>query len=166
MLNGGVKYLLFNASFRITFWLRVGNFLKERNNFIFRLMYAIVFLIYKHQQWLTGIQIPIGTNVGKGLVFGHFSCIIVNGGAKIGENCTIYQGVTIGGMRGQGSPVIGNNVVIFAGAKIIGKVRVGDYAVIGVNAVVTKDVPDNAVVAGVPAKVLSYKGKETGGLYF
>lgn len=162
-----LKYLLFNASFRITFWFRVGSYLKEKRNVFAKVLYLIVFAIYKHQQWLTGIQLAMGTKVGKGLCFGHFSCIIVNGNAKIGENCTIYQGVTIGSQRGPkgGVPQIGNNVVMFAGAKIIGKVVIGDNAVIGANAVVTKDVPANAVVVGVPAKVISYDGASIGKYY-
>lgn len=122
--------------------------------------YGLVFLIYKHQQWLTGIQLRIGTHVGKGLIFTHHGCIVINSQTEIGENCTIFQDVTIGGINGRGVPTIGNNVVLFAGAKVIGKVRIGNNAVVGANAVVTKDVPDGAVVAGVPAKVISYKGKE------
>ena len=81
----------------------------------------------------------------------------------IGANCLIFHGVTIGGMLKDGRmqvPSIGDNVVIFAGAKVIGDVRIGNNVVIGANAVVTHDVEDNAVVAGIPAKTISMKGKE------
>lgn len=88
---------------------------------------------------------------------------MISGGAVIGANCNIYQGVTIGQkLRGErkGYPIIGNEVFISPGAKIIGKVKIGNNVVIGANAVVDKDVEDNAVVGGVPAKILSYQGSE------
>lgn len=68
-------------------------------------------------------------------------------------------------MYGKGSPVIGNNVLLFAGAKIIGNVNIGNNVVVGANAVVTHDVPDNAVVVGIPAKVINYNGKEINKMY-
>ena len=107
---------------------------------------------------------PFGTPV-RGVLFAHFGTIIINYGAHIGCNCTVYQGVTIGSMRGQGTPVIGNNCVLFSGSKIIGKITIGDNVVVGAGAVVTKDIPDGCVVGGVPAKVLSQKGKEVVRLY-
>ena len=108
-----------------------------------------------------GIQIPAGTKIGKGFYIGHFGCIVVNPDAVIGDNVNISQGVTIGqtnrGPR-KGTPRIGNNVYIGPGAKIIGNIAIGNDAAIGANAVVTHDVPDNAVVAGVPAKIISMTG--------
>lgn len=115
----------------------------------------IVLLI---NQRLTGIQIPIGTQVNGGLRFFHYSCIIVAQSVKIGKNCSIHQGVSIGRVfagKKKGVPVIGDNVVIFPGAKVIGKITLGNNVVVGANAVVVDDVPDNSVVAGVPAKVIS-----------
>ena len=109
-------------------------------------------------QHKTGIQLPLCTNVGAGLRFFHYSCIIVAQMCNIGRNVSIHQGVTIGRVfngKKSGVPSIGNNVVIFAGAKIIGNVKIGDNAVIGANAVVTNDVPANCVAVGVPAKVVS-----------
>lgn len=158
----GVKYLLCNASFRITFWFRIGSYLKTKKGILFKFLYILVLIIHKHNQYLTGIQLGIGSSIEGGLVFNHFSCIVINGNAKIGKNCTIYQGVTIGGVRGPkgGVPIIGDNVVIFAGAKIIGKVKVGNNVVIGAGAVVVNDIPDNSVAVGVPAKVSSCNGRE------
>ncbi|WP_196245996.1 serine O-acetyltransferase [Bacteroides fragilis] len=160
--GGGVKYLFFNASFRITFWFRIGSYLARQKGIFFKLLYRIVFLIHKHNQYLTGIQLPIGTQIGEGLCFAHFSCIVINSTALIGKNCTIYHGVTIGGVRGPkgGAPIIGDNVVISSGAKIIGKVRIGNNVMIGSGAIVVKDIPDNAVVVGNPGKVISYNGKD------
>jgi serine O-acetyltransferase len=156
----GFKYLLFNASFKITFWFRIGCYLKSKRNIFSKVLYAFVFMIYKHCQFKTGIQMPIGTNVGNGLCFPHFSCIVIFDECIIGKNCTVFQGVTIGAKRGRngGSPQIGDNVVISPGSKIIGKITIGNNVMIGANSVVVKDVPDNVVVAGNPAKVISDEG--------
>lgn len=155
---GGVilRYLFTNASFKITFWFRIGNYLKGKKG-IWKILYLIVFLIHKHNMYKTGIQLPFGAKVGGGLTFAHFSCIIINHNAVIGENCTIFQGVTIGGTRGKGAPVVGDNVVIFAGAKLVSGVAIGNNVVIGANAVVISDVPSHVTIGGIPAKVISNK---------
>ena len=129
---------------------------------MYKMLYYIVFIIYKHNQWLTGIQLPLGTDVGKGLYFHHFGSIVFNANAHIGDYCTVFQEVTVGSVVGPGggTPVIGNNVVLTAGAKVIGRVRIGNNVMVGAGAVVVKDIPDNAVVVGVPAKVVSLNGKE------
>ena len=109
----------------------------------------------------TGISIDPRARIGAGLYIGHFGCIIVGGGVKMGENCNISQGVTIGvaGRDGRrGSPVIDHEVYIAPGAKVIGAISVGRGAAIGANAVVTKDLPANAVAVGVPATVVSLTG--------
>lgn len=109
-------------------------------------------------QYLTGIQLHIGTSVGGGIRFCHYSCIVISPGAIIGNDCTIHQGVTIGrsfSCNSFGDPVLGDRVLVFPGAKIIGNIKVGDDAIICANAVVTKDVPQGAVVGGIPAKIIS-----------
>lgn len=165
---GGVKYLFFNASFRITFWFRIGSYLRTKRNPLYRFLYGIVFLIHKHNQYLTGIQLPLETVVGKGLCFSHFSCIVINSSAIIGDNCTIFQGVTVGSKRGPkgGVPRIGNNVVLASGAKLIGRISIGDNVMVGANATVVTDIPNNAVAVGCPAKVISFHGKENTQLYY
>ena len=100
-----------------------------------------------------------------GILFPHFSCIVINSGTVIGKNVTIFQGVTIGSKRGGGVPQIGNNVVLFAGCKVIGRVSLDDNVKVGANSVVTKDVQAGCVVAGIPAKVISDKGQELSMLY-
>ena len=107
--------------------------------------------------YYTGIQIPYQTCIAEGLKFGHWGTIVINPNAKIGKNFSISHGCCVGNAAGKhaGVPIIGDNVIIFAGAKVIGKIYVGDNVVIGANAVVTKDVPSNCIVAGVPAKVIS-----------
>lgn len=116
-----------------------------------------------HRSHRYGISIPRTVKIGKGFYIGHFGTIIVHGSAIIGDNVNISQGVTIGvtnrGSR-QGVPVIGNQVYIGPGAKVIGGIRVGNNVAIGANAVVTKDIPDNAVVAGVPARIISMQGSD------
>jgi serine O-acetyltransferase len=112
--------------------------------------------------WKLGFQ--FAPNVfGPGVQITSFGTIIVNPGALIGRNCTIYPGVVIGGksrsrrekpVDGCEAPVIGDNVYIGLGAKIIGNIKVGDFAFIAPNAVVVKDVPANSVVGGVPAKII------------
>lgn len=108
----------------------------------------------------TGIQIPPNVDIGPGLYIGHFGEIIIGGPTKIGKFCNISQGNTIGiAGRGEkrGIPEIGDFVYIGPGAKVIGKIKIGNHVAIGANAVVTKDIPDNSVVVGVPAKIISYK---------
>ncbi len=84
------------------------------------------------------------------------------GGAIIGDNCTIYHGVTVGSVRGPkgGAPHIGNNVVIASGAKVIGNITIGNNVMIGSGAIVVTDIPDNSVVVGNPGKVISKRGLE------
>lgn len=157
----GIKYLITNHSFKITFWFRIGSFLYSQKGKAYKILLLIVQIIYKHYQYLTGIQLSIGTKVGPGLTFTHFSCIVINKFAQIGKNCTIYQGVTIGTIRGhKGYPIIGNNVVLSSGVSIIGNVKIGNNVIIGAGSVVTKDIPDNAVAIGIPAKVISYNGPD------
>ena len=145
-------------SIKVSVWLRLGTYFMSKKSIFFRLLYYLTKIYYKHIEHKTGIQVPIGTNIGEGLKFFHHGCIIIAYSAKIGNNVSIHQGVTIGRVFAgiySGVPTIGNNVVIFAGAKLLGNIKVGDGAVIGANAVVVKDVPANVVVAGIPAKVIS-----------
>lgn len=146
-----------SASFPVLFWFRIGSWFYRKNK-LTRIAGIPIYLIYKLHKLLSGIQIPLCTSIGLGFRIFHYDCIIISQESVIGSNCSIHQGVTIGRCfngHNTGCPVIGNNVVIFAGAKIIGKVRIGNNAVIGANAVVVKDVADNCVVAGSPAKVIS-----------
>lgn len=110
-----------------------------------------------YSQWL-GIQIPLYTKVGKGFCIKHYFGIVINGYAEIGDCCTVFHGVTIGRSfygNKKGVPKIGNNVILFPGCKVIGRIVIGDNVVIGAKAVVTTDVPSNSIVAGAPAKVVS-----------
>ena len=112
---------------------------------------------------LTGIEIPIEARIAPGLHISHTGGVVISPLARIGVNCFIGHGTTIGlGGLGEkrGAPILGRGVYIGAGARIIGKIVIGDAVAIGANAVVTKNVPDNAIVAGVPARILSYREPE------
>lgn len=103
----------------------------------------------------TGFQIPPHT-CGAGLQIWHYGYLIINSEARIGNNATLYPGVEIGEKNG-GCPTIGDNVFIGAGAKIFGPIKIGNNVTIAPNAVVVKDIPDNAIVGGVPAKIIKMK---------
>lgn len=100
-----------------------------------------------------GMEIGIGAVIGQRLRIEHYNGIVIGGGVVIGDDCRLYHQVTLG-QRNGGYPEIGNRVTIYPGAKILGHIHVGDDAVIGANAVVIKDVPENCVVAGVPAGII------------
>lgn len=124
-------------------------------------VFVITYLILKHYVYKYGISIPYETEIGSGFYIGHFGGIVVNECSIIGKNCNISQGVTLGRSnrgKNKGHPILGDNVYIGPGAKIVGNVKVGNNVAIGANCVVTKNVEDNAVVVGVPGKVISLNG--------
>ncbi len=109
-------------------------------------------------RWLTGIEIHPGAKIGEGVFIDHGMGIVIGETAEIGDGCTIYQGVTLGGTSlTKGSkrhPTLGRNVVVGAGAKVLGGFTVGDNAAVGSNAVVTKPVPAGATAVGIPARII------------
>ena len=138
-------------SVSLTTVFRVGSYLVSKRSPFLYLPTLIVRALYFLMQIATGIQLPLGTSVRGGVRFPHFSCIVIAYSCTIGINCTIHQGVTLGQShfgKHQGYPTVGNNVLIYAGAKICGGIRIGNNVVIGSNAVITNDVPDNCVVVG------------------
>ncbi len=110
----------------------------------------------------TGIEIHPGATIGKGLFIDHGSGVVIGETAIIGDNCVIYQGVTLGGTGkdiGKRHPTLGNNVMVGAGAKILGPFRVGNNVKVAAGAVVLNEIPDNATAVGVPARVVRLGGK-------
>ena len=119
---------------------------------VFSLVYRVLF---KLVQIVTGIELPCEVVVGRNFVIDHFGGIVISGYARFGNDCRIRNGVVVGLGRTDEpcAPVIGNNVDIGAGAKVLGRIHVGDNVLIGANAVVVRDVPANSIAVGVPAVV-------------
>lgn len=130
-------------------------YLQRNKGFIKRLIRKKLALKYN-------IEIGINPKIGKNFRMPHIQNIIIGNEVIIGDNCVLYQGVTLGqkhnGINGYGEdPILRDNVTVFAGAKIFGKIEVGNNAIIGANAVVFKDVPQNTCAVGVPAKIIERK---------
>lgn len=120
-------------------------------------------------RFLTGIEIHPAARLGPGLFIDHGMGVVIGETTEVGENVTIYQGVTLGGTsleRKKRHPTIGDNVVIGTGAKILGPFKVGDNSKIGSGSVVVKEVPANSVVVGVPGRVIYRDGKKVSGMDF
>ena len=118
-------------------------------------------------RFLTGIEIHPGATIGKALFIDHGMGVVIGETSIIGDNVTIFQGVTLGGTgkeRGKRHPTIGNDVVIGAGAKILGNITIGDNVQVGANAVVIRDVPPNSTVVGVPGRIVRREGKKFAGI--
>lgn len=136
---------------------RFGKYVRRMRNPVVRVACLIVYFVLNKvvAEIIAGVYIDPDNDIGPGLQLGHFGGIYLVG--KLGTNCTIAQQVTIGfkgGFSGGGTPVLGDNVYVGAGAKIIGGIRIGNNVKVGANAVVLKDVPDNVTVAGIPAQVV------------
>ncbi len=114
-------------------------------------------------RWLTGIEIHPGAKIGKRFFIDHGMGVVIGETAIIGDDVLVYQGVTLGGTgleKGKRHPTLGSNIVIGAGAKVLGNITVGDNSYIGSNAVVIKDVPPNSTVVGVPGRITKQDGKK------
>jgi len=158
--KAGLRAYRLVPGFRFMFWLRLA-FATAGARGLWRPVHLLARLMHKHLRFKFGISIPYNTSIGPGFYIGHFGGIVVNEAARIGRNCNISQGVTIGQLnRGErkGVPVIGENVYIGPGAVIIGAIHIGQGSAIGANAVVTRDLCENAVAVGIPAKVISTEG--------
>lgn len=155
-----ISQLSICPGFQYSFWMRTCTY--SKNDLVLKfVIFPFSRLILNHYIYKYGIDISYRMNLGGGLCIGHTGGIVVNAKAVIGKNCNLSHEVTIGIVnRGdkQGCPTIGDNVYIGPGAKIIGNIRIGNGVAVGANCVVTHDIPDNAVVVGIPGKVISYKG--------
>jgi serine O-acetyltransferase len=117
----------------------------------------------RHLSRKLGITIDPSTSIGPGLYIAHYPGTIINSMSVLGKNSTLSPGIVLGlAPRGKcpGSPVFGDNVYVAPGAKVFGGIHIGNNVAIGANCVVTHDVPDNAVVVGIPEKILSYDGSK------
>jgi len=114
-------------------------------------------------RWFTGIEIHPGARIGRRFFIDHGMGVVIGETAEIGDDCTLYHGVTLGGTSWQKEkrhPTLGNNVVVGAGAKILGPITIGDNARVGSNSVVVKDVPAGATVVGIPGRIVPPKSSD------
>ena len=120
-------------------------------------------LVSQGSKFFTGIEIHPGATIGRRLVIDHSTGIVIGETAIIGDDCLLYQGVTLGGTGkdvGKRHPTLGNNVMVGCGAKLLGPFTVGDNARIAANSVVLRDVPQDATVVGVPGRVVRLRGEK------
>jgi len=136
-------------------------FIHRISHILWKLKIPIIPRLLSHiARFLTGIEIHPAAKIGAGFFIDHGMGVVIGETVEIGENCLLYQGVTLGGTgkeRGKRHPTLGNNVVIGTGAKILGPIRIGNYAKVGANSVVLREVPDYAIVVGVPGKIIKKK---------
>ncbi len=153
-----LKGMLFPGFVYMYFFRKASN---KRN----KIMGGVNRFIIRVLRYRYGFQIPVGTCIGKGFYIGHFGTVVINKGAKIGENCNIAHNVTIGQTnrgRLQGCPTIGNKVWIGTGSVIVGKITIGDNVLIAPNSYVNRDIPANSLVIGNPSKIISKENPTEG----
>ncbi len=128
-----------------------------------RKFYFLGRLTSHFSRFCTGIEIHPGAKIGKGFFIDHGMGVVIGETAEIGDNCTLYHGVTLGGTswaKEKRHPTLGNNVVVGSGAKILGPFTVGDNSKIGSNSVVVREVPPNSTVVGVPGRIVLSDGQK------
>lgn len=149
-------YFLYPGFKAIRMYRRANFFFRHGHHFIAR-------LISQSAARKTGIEIHPGATIGRRLVIDHGTGIVIGETTEIGDDVLIYQGVTLGGTgkdTGKRHPTIGNNVMISAGAKVLGPFKIGDNSRVAAGAVVLEEVPPNSTVVGVPARVVRQDGKK------
>lgn len=153
---GVLEVLLLYSGFHAVFWHRINHLLHGlKIPFIPRLIAQLV-------RFFTGVEIHPGAKIGPGFFIDHGMGVVIGETAEIGENVTLYQGVTLGGTgreRGKRHPTLGDNVVVGAGAKVLGNIRLGNNVKVGAGSVVVHPVPDNCTVVGVPAEIVRKEGR-------
>lgn len=150
LLYSGVRAVI---SYRISHW------------FFQRKLFFIARYISQRSRKKTGIEIHPAAKIGKGLFIDHGMGVVIGETVEIGDDCTLYQGVTLGGTgkdKGKRHPTLGNNVMVGAGAKVLGPLKVGDNSKIAANAVVLNEVPPNSTAVGVPARIVIRDGVKVG----
>ena len=153
--RSSLEVLLLYSGLHAIIWHRLAHRLyKARLFFLARLISQI-------SRFFTGIEIHPGAKIGRGVFIDHGSGVVIGETAEVGDGCTIYQGVTLGGTgkdKGKRHPTLGKNVLVGSGARILGPFTVGDNAKIAANAVVLSEVPANSTAVGVPARVVRLNG--------
>ncbi|MBN1559803.1 serine acetyltransferase [candidate division KSB1 bacterium] len=155
-----LRTLVCGGPFKYSFWMRSCQYL-DSHSLLKYTFFPIAWLWLHHLNYKFGISISYKTQIGSGFYIGHYGGIVVNSKSIIGKNVNISHGVTLGlANRGRkkGVPTLGDNIYLGPGAKIVGAVTIGNNVAIGANCVVTRDIPDNAVVIGIPGRVISQSG--------
>ncbi|MEN3008384.1 serine O-acetyltransferase [Pseudothermotoga sp.] len=145
------QLIFFNASFHGLLLYRISHLFYEWK------LYPLAYIFYYLKRVLFSMDIHPAAKIEPGVVIDHGIGVVIGSTASVGSNTVIYQGVTLGAKKictGKRHPDIGRNVLIGAGAKILGPIKVGDNSIIGANAVVLRDVPPNSLAVGVPARIL------------
>ena len=140
-------------SFKVKLYYKISHFLYKRKRFL------IARLISEKAKRKTGIEIHPGATIGKNLFIDHGMGVVIGETCVIGDNVTLFHGVTLGGTgkeKGKRHPTIGNNVFIGSGAKILGNITIGNNVKIGANSVILESVPDNVTVVGIPGKIIKH----------
>ena len=153
-------YFLYSGFKAVRSYRRANWFYRHNHKFIAR-------WISQRARRRTGIEIHPGATIGKGLFIDHGMGVVIGETTEIGDNCTLYQCVTLGGTgkeHGKRHPTLGNNVMVGSGAKILGPFKVGDNARVAAGAVVLDEVPANATAVGVPAKIVRVNGEKPAAL--
>lgn len=150
------EVLILYPSIHAVFLYRIAHFLYKRNLFFFAR------IISQIGRFFTGIEIHPGAKIGRGLFIDHGMGVVIGETAEVGDNVTIYHGVTLGGTgkdTGKRHPTVGDNVIIGSGAKILGPIKIGNNSKIGANSVVLVDVPADSTAVGSPARIIVKKPK-------
>ena len=151
-----LEVILLYPGFHILVYHRIAHWLYQHKRFF------LARWVSQHGRRRTGIEIHPGATIGRCLFIDHGMGVVIGETTVIGDNCTLYQGVTLGGTgkdQGKRHPTLGNDVLVGAGAKVLGPFRVGDNARVAAGAVVLDAVPDNATAVGVPARIVRVGGK-------
>lgn len=156
--NSFEVFLLYSG-FHAVLWYRLSHWLFRHH------MFFLARFISQMARFFTGIEIHPGAQIGRGLLIDHGGGVVIGETAIVGDDCTIYQGVTLGGTgkdAGKRHPTLGNRVMVGSGAKVLGPFEVGDDSKIASNAVVLSEIPPDSTAVGVPARVVRQNGKKVG----
>ena len=152
-----LEVILLYPGFHILVYHRIAHWLYRHKRFF------LARWVSQHGRRRTGIEIHPGATIGRCLFIDHGMGIVFGETCEIGDNCTIYHGVTLGGTgkdKGKRHPTLGDNVMVGAGAKVLGPINIGNNVKVAANAVVLKDIPDNCTAVGVPARIARMAGQK------
>ena len=155
--NSGFEVLLLYSGLHAVIYYRLSHWLFRHKRFI------LARIVSQFAKFCTGIEIHPGAKIGKGLFIDHGTGVVIGETAEVGDYCTLYQGVTLGGTgkdKGKRHPTLGNYVMVGSGAKVLGPVIIGDNSKVGANALVLLNVPPDSTAVGVPARVVRINGQK------